>query len=256
VTVAEIKETFSKATVDRLPSLISQHASDSRAGVRSAVESAQRRLEKHEREEARLDSLAEHQMALHADGFLVVAGVDEVGRGALAGPVSAAAVVLPAETRIPGLDDSKRLDPQMRVELSIRIRDAATSAAVSHVEAATIDAIGIAPATRQAMVDALASLSPLPDHAIVDGLPVDLGRPTTAVVDGDRKVAAIAAASIIAKVERDALMCALDDRYPGYGFASNKGYGTDDHRMALGRRGPCEIHRRSFTPCGGTSPLF
>jgi ribonuclease HII len=256
VTVAEIREELTKAAPQGLPSLIRRYASDDRAGVRSAVETARRRLDRHKREQARLDSLVEHQSALHEEGFAIVAGIDEVGRGALAGPVSAAAVVLPLDARIEALDDSKRLDAEVRTTLAVRIREVAEDYAVAHIDAATIDLIGIAPATVRAMREALAGLESSPDHALIDGLPVDIGCPSTAVVDGDAKVSAIAAASIVAKVERDALMADLDGAYPGYDLERNKGYGTDEHRRALAERGVSPIHRRSFTPCGGTVPLF
>ncbi len=248
-TAAEIVRRLTSASIAEIPALLSVHASDTRSSVVSARLRAERRLERSRAELARLERMAELQASLHAAGFVVVAGVDEVGRGCLAGPVSAAAVVLPVSARIEGIDDSKRLTPEARVEFDGVIRSVAEHVAVAHVEASVIDAIGIASANTLAMRHALAGLDVGVDHALVDGLPVDLGVPSTAVVGGDRLVSAIAAASIVAKVARDALMRTLDAEYPAYGFALNKGYGTPEHIEIIARVGPCAIHRMSFAPC-------
>ncbi len=183
------------------------------------------------------------------DPGCLVAGVDEVGRGALAGPVTAAAVLLDAGADIPGLADSKTLTPRQRARVDSVIRASAAAVAVAHVPPGVIDALGIAEATRRAMLEAVAALAVRPHAVVVDGLPVDLGVESHAVVRGDSLVAAVAAASIVAKVARDGLMAELDHEFPGYGFATHKGYGTPDHLAAIERLGPCEIHRRSFAPC-------
>lgn len=178
-----------------------------------------------------------------------VAGVDEAGRGPLAGPVVAAAVILDPGRPIAGLDDSKRLAPAERERLAGQIRRRALAWAVGRAEAEEIDRLNILQATFLAMRRAVAALDPAPDYALVDGnrwpgLPC----PGEPVVGGDGKVAAIAAASILAKTVRDAEMASLDRRYPGYGFAAHKGYPTPAHLEALRRLGPCPEHRRSFAP--------
>lgn len=254
--VDELRRLLSQTPPTRLPRLISTHDEDPRPGVQRAVASARARLERHRIEQRRVASLYELERRLHREGYSLVAGVDEVGRGALAGPVTAAAVVLPRLPRIPGLDDSKRLKPDYRELVAQRVASIALSTAVAHVSASEIDAIGIASAVRRAMTLALRNLDVMPDHVVVDGLPVGLARSETAVVKGDATVAAVAAASVIAKVARDSLMCSLAPEYPDYGFDVNKGYGTTEHVKAIFVHGPCVLHRRSFAPCGGTLPLF
>lgn len=178
-----------------------------------------------------------------------VAGVDEAGRGPLAGPVVAAAVILDPAVRIAGLDDSKRLSPRRRAELDLEIRERAAGYAVARADVDVIDAVNILQATMQAMREAVARLDPAPDLVLVDGNRCpDVPCPVRAVVGGDATVAAIGAASILAKVARDREMIEMDRRYPGYGFARHKGYGTRAHRDALLRLGPSPIHRLSFAP--------
>ena len=179
----------------------------------------------------------------------LVAGVDEAGRGPLAGPVVAAAVILDPAAPIAGLDDSKRLSPRRRADLAGEIRERAASWAVARVDVDVIDAINILQATMQAMREAVGRLDPAPRQVLVDGdrCP-DLPCPVRAVVGGDATVAAIGAASILAKVARDQEMIEMDRRYPEYGFARHKGYGTQAHRDALLRLGPSPIHRLSFAP--------
>lgn len=254
--ILEIRTALAQAPPDRLARLISHHGADDRAGVQSAVASARRRLAAIRAEHRRLESLALAEAELHEAGCTCVAGIDEVGRGALAGPLTAGAVVFPPGVRIVGLDDSKRLKPEQRVLLAEEIRAVALTWHVAHVEAVVLDQLGMTAALRKAMVEALAGLSPSADHALVDGRPMGLTVPETAVVKGDSKVAAIAAASILAKVTRDALMREFDTVYPGYDFAVNKGYGTTEHMQAIRDQGLSPIHRRSFSPCDGTMTLF
>jgi ribonuclease HII len=194
---------------------------------------------------------------LLARGWRIIAGVDEAGRGPLAGPVVAAAVVFPAATiaegllgELAGLNDSKQLTPQLREQLFAALTSRPeVCLAVAHVEAAAIDRLNILQATHRAMNAALAQLSPPPEHVLVDGLSVpSLRFAQTAVVRGDSLSYSIAAASIVAKVTRDRLMVAYDRLYPGYGFARHKGYGTPEHLAALAKHGPCPLHRRSFAP--------
>ena len=179
----------------------------------------------------------------------LVAGVDEAGRGPLAGPVVAAAVILDPAAPIAGLDDSKRLSPRRRADLAREIRERAASWAVARAGVDVIDAINILQATMQAMREAVGRLDPAPDLVLVDGNRCpDVPGPVRAVVGGDATVAAIGAASILAKVARDREMIEMDRRYPEYGFARHKGYGTRAHRDALLRLGPSPIHRLSFAP--------
>lgn len=179
-----------------------------------------------------------------------VAGVDEVGRGPLAGPVVAAAVVLPRDCWIEGIDDSKRLNPDRRLDLSEKILASCAAVGIGAASAAEIDRLNILRATALAMRRAVARLGGA-DHLLVDGLAVpELGTEThTAIVGGDGCVHCISAASIVAKVTRDRLMARLSLRYPEYGWGRNMGYGTPEHRAALERLGPTPHHRRSFQPC-------
>ena len=247
--VSTARATLASADPRTLADAIRMYADDERPGIICAVRVAQRRLVRLEAESARLRGLAELERSLGEHGYIVIAGVDEVGRGALAGPVSAGACVLPADASIPGLRDSKALSPAVRAELASVIRSVAIASHVAHVPAARIDEIGIARATLLAMREAVAGLEVAIDHVVVDGNDVEIGYPHTAVVKGDATVRAIAAASIIAKVDRDALMRDLDPVFTGYGLAGNKGYGSAEHMRAIADLGPSAVHRRSFSPC-------
>ena len=180
---------------------------------------------------------------------MLSAGIDEAGRGPLAGPVFAAAVILDPGKRIRGLKDSKLLTAERRDELAVEIRANAIAWAVASADAQEIDTLNILRATLLAMRRAVDALAVAPVEAVVDGdrCPT-LPCPVHAIVKGDRFVASISAASILAKTARDALLVELDVLYPQYGFAQNKGYGTPEHIAAIDRYGPCPIHRRSFTP--------
>lgn len=255
LSVAAISRVLGSATTGQLAPLITQYAGDSRTGVVLAVERARRRVERERAEDVRLAALAQAEWRMADEGIALVAGVDEVGRGALAGPVSAGACIFARETAIAGLDDSKRLSASARERLSAEIAASAIACAVGHAGPEEIDRVGIAAATVLAMRRALDGLGVAPAHVLIDGRPVDVGRPSTAIVRGDATVRAIAAAAILAKVARDALMVELDLAHPGYGLAGNKGYGSADHMAAIARLGPSPIHRRSFAPCS-QSTLF
>jgi ribonuclease HII len=180
---------------------------------------------------------------------LLIAGVDEAGRGPLAGPVCAAAVILDPDRPIAGLGDSKKILPGRRESLELEIKDRALAWALAFASAQEIDSLNILQASLLAMRRALAALTLRPVRVLVDGNRLcDFGCEAQAIVGGDGLVPAIGAASILAKVARDRLMCALDLQYPGYGFAGHKGYPTLAHREALRRLGPCPEHRRSFAP--------
>lgn len=191
---------------------------------------------------------AEIEDALYLQGYRRVAGLDEAGRGCLFGPVCAAAVIFEPSRRIAGLADSKTLDEAQRERLAGLIRDAALAWSVAWASAGEIDAINIREASRLAMKRAAEALSPHPDYLLVDALSLDLPLPQQALIKGDARVEAIAAASILAKTARDARMRELDAEYPGYGLARHKGYPTAEHIDALDRLGPAPLHRRSFAP--------
>ena len=183
-----------------------------------------------------------------ATGANLIAGVDEVGRGALFGPVVAAAVILPPETRIRGLRDSKQLMPEDRERLAVVVQERAIAFAIEEVDAETIDRVNIYQASRMAMSAAVLRLDPQPDHLLIDALRLDLPHAQTKIIYGDSLSISIAAASVVAKVYRDRRMCELDVEYPQYGLASHKGYGTPEHREALRNHGPSLLHRKTFAP--------
>jgi ribonuclease HII len=199
-----------------------------------------------------------HERALRRAGFRAIAGVDEAGRGALFGPVVAAAVVLDPDHPIRGLDDSKALSPERRETLAARIRERARAWAVGAADAFEIDRWNILEAARLAMRRAVERISANPagggcDYLLVDAVQVHVGLPQTALIRGDARCFSIAAASIVAKVERDRMLAAWDQVFPDYGLSHNKGYGTVDHLAALERLGPTALHRFSFGPVRNSS---
>jgi ribonuclease HII len=197
------------------------------------------------------------EQALRYRGVSMIAGVDEVGRGALFGPVVAAAVILPtrlASLARAGLTDSKQLLPEHRERLDRRIRRMALSVSVAAIDAETIDRVNIYQATRLAMLAAINGLHIAPDHLLIDAMRVDHPCPQTRIFYGDSISLSIAAASVVAKVYRDAMMRDLDSVHPQYGLASHKGYATPEHRRALREHGPCALHRRSFAPVRAADP--
>ena len=191
---------------------------------------------------------ARHERDARQRGWLRIAGLDEAGRGSLFGPVVAAVVVLNPKRRIVGLDDSKKLTPDRRCELAPRIREHAIAWAVAEVDASRIDAWNIYQASRQAMVAAISQLNPFPDYLLLDAIELDLPIEQKSLIHGDARSISIAAASILAKVERDRRMQEFHDLYPQYGLSQNKGYGTPDHLEALRQYGPSPLHRFSYAP--------
>jgi ribonuclease HII len=197
------------------------------------------------------------EQALRHCGFQRIAGIDEVGRGALFGPVVAAAVILPEcldELAEAGLKDSKQLTREERELLDVMVRRIALAVCVAEVDAATIDRVNIYQASRMAMLEAVLGLTIAPDHLLIDAMRLDHPCRQTKLIYGDALSLSIAAASVVAKVHRDALMRELDVVHPGYGLASHKGYGTPEHRRALIEFGPCALHRRSFAPVREVDP--
>jgi len=225
---------------------------DPRRGARSLGARIERRESARSAERARLMRLFSRRERLLRSGAELVAGVDEVGVGPLAGPLVAAAVIFPREIEwdaLRGLDDSKRLTRKLREALDREIRRRARALCVAEISSDEVDRLNTLRASLAAMRRAIDGLEPRPDHVLVDARSIpDLAVPQSALVHGDALDASIAAASIVAKVHRDALMCRLDERYPGYGFRRHMGYGTPEHMAALDRLGPCPAHRRSFAP--------
>lgn len=224
-------------------------ARDPRSGARLLANRSRRRLKRAEAERRRLESLFAAERDAWADGVSAVAGVDEVGRGPVAGPVVAAAVVFPGERFISRLRDSKQVPPQDREALYDAIMASAAAVGIGIAEVEEIDRLNIMGATRLAWTRALAALAPPPALVLLDGniaAPVTI--PQRTIVKGDAKCACIAAASIIAKVTRDRWMVAVDRRHPEYGFARHKGYRTPEHMRALRRLGPSPIHRHRYLP--------
>jgi ribonuclease HII len=243
---ARIRATQADSELRQLAAML---AEDSRAGARALAEMATRRREALRAERRRIAELFALRARLSRGGVARVAGVDEVGVGPLAGPVVAAAVVLPGQVDLPGLNDSKRLTPKVRERLSKAIHDQALDVSVGVVSPADIDRLNIYRAALEAMRLAVEGLSAAPDHVLVDARTIPgIGVPQTAIVGGDGSDGNIAAASIVAKVHRDAVMVRLAKRYPGYGFEQHKGYSTPVHLDALERLGASPEHRRSFAP--------
>ena len=197
------------------------------------------------------------EQALRYHGYRIIAGVDEVGRGALFGPVVAAAVILPEKVGVlarMGLTDSKQLDREQREKLDRKIRSVALACAIAEVDAETIDRVNIYQASRMAMLLAVQQLGITPDHLVIDAMVIDYPCAQTKLYYGDALCLSIAAASVVAKVYRDRLCRELDLQYPQYGLASHKGYATPEHRRALAEHGPCALHRKTFAPVAACDP--
>ncbi|WP_302489874.1 ribonuclease HII [uncultured Mitsuokella sp.] len=220
-----------------------------REDPRKAAARLVRRYEKAQAEHARLLKMYAYEHEAWARGHEIVAGVDEAGRGPLAGPVSVAAVILPHDLCLPKLNDSKKLSAKVREELFDEIQEKAIAVGTALIDAQTIDRVNIYQATINGMYEAIFSLQPEPQEVLIDAVPLEnLPMASQSIIKGDAKSASIAAASLIAKVTRDRLMDEYDKIYPEYGFAQHKGYGTAQHIEALKKYGPCPIHRRSFEP--------
>ena len=245
-TAREVAAALSAAPLDEAIELVERYAEDPRKQVQRAVGVARRRIERERREQDRVRSLYELQRELGGDG--VVVGVDEVGRGALAGPLTVAAVCLPPEPIIWGLNDSKQLEPNARERLSSKICDVALGVGIAHVDNQTIDRLGMTSSLRQAMRQAVEATGLDPDCVLIDGNPIGAHPKEVCVVKGDARIACISAASIVAKVARDALMVSYDAEYPDYHLARCKGYGSAEHIAAIRALGPSPLHRISF--CG------
>lgn len=244
-TIQEIKRKLQDASEEELPGLYEQYGTDGRAGVQKALEGARKRRKALEREKLRMEKMKEYERKYEHLGY--VCGIDEVGRGPLAGPVVACAVILPKDCGILWLNDSKQLTAKKREELYEIIMAEAVSVGLGSVSPARIDEINILQATYEAMRQAIGKLSPAPQILLNDAVTIPgVTVPQVPIIKGDAKSASIAAASIVAKVTRDRLMEEYDKILPEYGFASNKGYGSAAHIRALKEYGPSPIHRATF----------
>ena len=233
---------------EEVDQLIAALKDDNRKGANKLAESLEKKQLAASIDLKAWDKRNELTARLHEQGYQYICGIDEAGRGPLAGPVAVGAVILPVEAYIAGLDDSKKLSANKRESLTSEIREKAVSSAVALIDNETIDEVNIGQAVRLAARTAISKLDIEPDYLLLDGgLRLDsVDLPQQAVIDGDAKVNAIAAASVLAKVTRDNLMDKYHEEYPDYNFLSNKGYGTAEHMAAIDDWGPSPIHRRSF----------
>jgi ribonuclease HII len=250
LSITDLRKRFLKDESSLSEELLSSLEKDPRSGAQKLAASIRNHQRNIAKEEQRLEKLLQFEMELRSQGFLNIAGVDEAGMAPLAGPVVAAAVILPQGYKLKGLDDSKKItQASKREELALRIKEEAISWAVGQTEVEEIDTINIYRAGLLAMSRAVNGLNIRPDHLLVDARKVPgVSCPQKGIIHGDALSASIAAASIIAKTTRDRYMTEMDRLYPEYGFASHKGYPTPEHLSALQAHGPIPIHRRSFAP--------
>ncbi len=243
--IGDIREKIQAAALEELPALFQQYEMDGRAGVQAALEQGKKRILAYEKEKARCQALWKYERE-YAD-YVHICGIDEVGRGPLAGPVVAGAVILPKDCDILYINDSKKLSEKKREELYDVIMERAVAVGIGCSTPERIDEINILQATYEAMRQAVAQLPVQPDLLLNDAVTIpELSVRQVPIIKGDAKSISIGAASIMAKVTRDRLMVQYDEIYPEYGFASNKGYGAQVHIEALKKYGPCPIHRKSF----------
>ncbi|MCT4612144.1 MAG: ribonuclease HII [Clostridia bacterium] len=245
--ISEIKEELKKCLIENIDEFIKEYSLDERSGVVNIVSSAKKKKDKYEEELDRLVEMEKYENEVINNGYNIIAGVDEVGRGPLAGPVVTAAVILPNDLKIMYINDSKKLSEKKREEIYDIIMEKAIAVSIGMVDNHVIDDINILNATHVAMKQAVDNLEVKPEAILVDALEIkDVDTYQVGIIKGDAKSKSIAAASIIAKVTRDRMMKEMDKKYPGYDFASNKGYGAAKHIEGLKRLGATEIHRKSF----------
>ena len=246
-TIKEIKEQL--ASIQRLDDpLLTELEQDSRSGVIQAIAKRKKEIQKRLDEDERLEGMLAYEKECYARGIDLIAGVDEVGRGPLAGPVVAAAVILPKACKIPGLNDSKKIPKSKHKEIYEAVLQNAIAIGIGVKDNHVIDQVNIYEATKLAMMEAIGQLEPQPQHLLIDAMRLDLPIPQTSIIKGDANSLSIAAASIVAKVTRDQMMEEFDCEYPGYDFTQNAGYGTANHLAGLHKLGVTPIHRRSFEP--------
>ncbi|MDG4655916.1 ribonuclease HII [Ectobacillus antri] len=246
-TMKDIEVLLTEIT-DEQDARFSELLQDERKGVQRLIAKWRKQKEQTERERAVFIEMSQFEQTLRATGIQYIAGVDEVGRGPLAGPVVAAAVILPPDFYLPGVNDSKKLSEAKREEFSRYIKEHALTISVGIVDADVIDTVNIYQATKQAMQKAIQGLTIQPEHLLIDAMELPLELPQTSIIKGDAKSISIAAASIIAKVTRDNMMKELGEQYPAYGFERHMGYGTKEHLEAIETYGILPVHRKSFAP--------
>lgn len=247
-TVSEIKEKLSSSAGEQLTELLMYYSSDKRSGVQAELERYRKQKDRQKKLQKSYRDLTVLERSFYEKGFESVAGVDEAGRGPLAGPIVAAAVILPIDCYIEGLKDCKQLLPQQRERLYVEIFEKAVSLSVAEVSSFEIDADGLQAANLKVLTQAVMHLDKKPEFVLSDGFKIDCDCPSLRVIKGDSISASIAAASIIAKVHRDRLMEIYHDTFPDYAFNENKGYSTPEHKEIVKRIGPCSIHRLTFEP--------
>ena len=244
--ISDIQKEFKESSMDILPDFIDEYISDGRPGVSKLIAQAQKKMERLRVEKERIEKLKEYEYK-YWDNYEYIAGIDEVGRGPLAGPVVTACVILPKDCDILYINDSKKLSPQKREELYDEIMEKAVSVSFGVSSEQRIDEINILQATYEAMRQSITESKVQPDLLLNDAVTIpDVDIKQVAIIKGDAKSISIGAASIVAKVTRDRMMVEYDKLYPEYGFAGNKGYGTAEHIEAIKKYGPCPIHRHSF----------
>ncbi len=245
VSIGEVKAQLQAACENELPAFVARYEGDARSGVQKCVETARKRMDSLEKERKRTEKLWEYERSY--DSYAYICGIDEVGRGPLAGPVVAGAVILPKDCDLLYINDSKQLSEKKREELYTAIMEKAVCCAVGYASPQRIDEINILQATYEAMREAIGKLTPQPDLLLNDAVTIpQVSIRQIPIIKGDAKSISIGAASIIAKVTRDRLMKEYDQVFPGYDFAGNKGYGCAAHIEALKKYGPTPIHRKSF----------
>ena len=246
-TIKEIKELL--ATVKELDSpVFLELEKDTRSGVQKEISKRKKNIQAELDENLRLENMLTYEKDLYKQGLTLIAGVDEVGRGPLAGPVVAAAVILPQGCKIKGLNDSKKISKKKHLEVFQAVQDQALSIGIGIIDNQVIDQVNIYEATKLAMKEAISQLSLQPQHLLIDAMKLDLPISQTSIIKGDANSLSIAAASIIAKVTRDELMKDYDSQFPGYDFSANAGYGTVKHLEGIEKQGITAIHRLSFEP--------
>ena len=246
-TISQIKEILNSIHSMEDP-MFQQLSLDMRKGVQTALKSCQKRIEKKQKRAAHFIEMQYYERLAYQEGASFIAGVDEVGRGPLAGPVVAAAVILPKNIEDLGFDDSKKLSASKREEIYRLIQEKAIAIGIGIVDADIIDQVNIYQASRLAMQQAVSELKIQPDYLLIDAMKIDVNTPQIGIIKGDAKSISIAAASIVAKQVRDQMMQEFDELYPGYDFSNNAGYGTPKHLEGLKSKGICPIHRKTFAP--------
>ena len=246
-TIKEIQQRLELVT-DLADPFLAEAANDSRSGVQKAIEKRKRTIQAELDEDLRLEQMLRYEKELYQAGYQTIAGIDEVGRGPLAGPVVAAAVILPPGCKIKGLNDSKKIPKKKHQDIYQAVMDKALAVGIGLMDSEIIDQVNIYEATKLAMKEALSKLRLKSDYLLIDAMKLDVDIPQESIIKGDANSLSIAAASIVAKVTRDKLMTDYDKKFPGYDFSQNAGYGTMRHLQGLERNGVTPIHRKTFEP--------